>query len=101
MKIKDEIFMKNFMKFSKTAPRLQKFFIVWTYLLYFAIVTLLVSGVICSLTSLSFYTFFRYYTLIKGVAVELPAIIVVISNKRRLKRPPYSEWKFLREYKKY
>ena len=98
MSFKDKFFMKNFIGLSKTAKRLQRFFIVWSYIFYISVVVF-VTLVILFCNSPLFSSYLRYYMTIKMVFIELPGIFVAIPNMYHSEKGGL-DWKFLNDNKR-
>ena len=102
MSIIDKILMRDFVNLSRTAKRLQRFFIVWTYLFYLSIIVFALLIVVYRTPPHS-AEYFKQFLFVKAFFVELPAIIVFKVNRypdRWNGRHWEYEWKFKRDYKR-
>ena len=97
MSFKDKFFMRNFIELSKTAKKLQRFFIVWTYFFYGSVVIFILL-IIMYIVFPSFSNSIRIFLGIKVVFIELPGVYVVVKN--RYQKKGRIGWKFMRDYKK-
>lgn len=87
----DKLLRINYVHYSKTAVKLQMFFIAMTYIFY-ALVLLLLILLILSAFYPVIFNIIPYYFIVKGCIIEIPALIVVFSNLYRKDRG--FGWKF-------
>ena len=84
MSFKDKLFMRDFVKFSNSAKKLQRFFIIWMYFFYISIVAFVVLIIVrIMFPSISFRDLLLCYLFFKGLLFEIPATVVVMLNRRR------------------
>lgn len=88
---------RNYVQLSKTAVKLQRFFVIMTYVFY-VLVLLLIILLIVSAFYPKASALLPYYFLIKGCLIEIPAFFVVYLNRRRIKgRGLWTTWAFTKE----
>ena len=87
----DKLLRRNYVHLSKTALKLQAFFVVMTYVFY-ALILLLLILLIFSAFYPVISNLIPYYFIVKGCIIEIPALIVVFLNLYRKDRG--FGWKF-------
>jgi len=91
----DKLLRRNYVRLSKTAVKLQVFFVIMTYIFYI-LVLLLIILLILSAFFPEVSNLLPYYFILKGGIIEIPALIVVYCNMYRKDRG--LGWKFEKSY---
>lgn len=87
----DRLLRRHYVELAKSEKRLQRYFVVMTYIFYLIAIILVLCPIIYRFIP-NFHTVFCYFCIIKGVLIELPALIVVIGNTTRTNNG--IEWRF-------